>query len=143
MKKWRQLLLLLLLVISFMSCRTVQVTSDVYKSKIDTCYITKYSKDSIFLKDSIFIDRYTKNDTIYITKDKWHIRYIDKSSIDTVYLASNDTSYIERTITLPPEKYVPKWIILLLVITGVISIIVITKLIIKLVVKIKSGGLLS
>lgn len=122
-----------LLFLFLSSCKTIETTSNKYIT--DTCYITRYTTDSIWIKDSVWVK--DSGDTILIKE--WHTKYIDKSRIDTFYSAHIDTCYIENTTQLPQERYIPSWIWWLLGITGLISIIVIVKIIIK----IKSGGLLS
>lgn len=72
-------------VITFQGCGTIEKIE--YVTKYDTCYVSKEAKDSVYLKDSIYV--YTKADTVYFTKYKEKVRYITK--IDTVFKASVDT----------------------------------------------------
>lgn len=69
------------------SCTTTKV---VEVPKIHTEYITNHTTDSIFLKDSIYVNQYIKGDTIF--KEKEVIKYRGKSS------TSKDTVHIIDTI---------------------------------------------
>lgn len=53
----------------------------------DSIYITQYKRDSIYMHDSIF--QWLKADTMYI--ERWHTKYIERLSTDTLYLEHNDT----------------------------------------------------
>lgn len=66
----------------------------------DTMRITQHQRDSIYLHDSIRVSE--KGDTIRI--EKWHTRYIERTSHDTIYQSKTDsipvpykvTEYVER-----------------------------------------------
>ena len=77
-------LLLILLLLS--GCRSIPHSS-VVEHRIDTIYLTKHLKDSIYINDSIYIK--DGGDTIWI--ERWHTKYIGKEIHDTVYIASHDT----------------------------------------------------
>lgn len=134
--KWHLYLLLILVSFCGIGCKSIENTT--YKVKTDTCYIYKYDRDSIYFRDSIYIK--DSGDTVWMKE--WHTKYVEKINLDTIYLSRNDTSYVERTITLPAEKYIPKWIIWLLVITGTITLLVFIKIGIKIYTKFTTGGLL-
>lgn len=53
----------------------------------DSIYLTQYKRDSIYMRDSIF--QWLKADTMYIYK--WHTKYIERLSTDTLYIERNDT----------------------------------------------------
>lgn len=68
------------------SCtRTVYVPQTTIQK--DSIYITQYKRDSIYMHDSIF--QFLKADTMYI--ERWHTKYIERLSTDTLYLEHNDT----------------------------------------------------
>jgi hypothetical protein len=66
----------------------------------DTTVITKHQRDSIWMHDSIMVS--DKGDTVRI--EKWHTRYIERTSHDTIYQSKTDsipvpykvTEYVER-----------------------------------------------
>lgn len=60
------------------SCKTIEKTS--YIEQKDTVYINKVERDSIYLKDSVFVKE--KGDTIFY--DRWHTEYVYKTKCDTV-----------------------------------------------------------
>lgn len=81
------------------SCTTTKVV-EVESVKTDTTYITKWQRDSVWLHDSVQVTE--KGDTIRI--EKWHTRYIERTSHDTIYQSKTDsipvpypvTEYVER-----------------------------------------------
>ena len=72
----------------------------VIEHRTDTVRITQQQRDSIYLHDSIRVSE--KGDTVRI--EKWHTRYIERTSHDTIYQATHDsipvpykvTEYVER-----------------------------------------------
>ena len=68
------------------SCRQVEYVT-VEKVQIDTTYITKWQRDSVWLHDSIMVTE--KGDTVRI--ERWHTKYVEKQVHDTTYVATHDT----------------------------------------------------
>jgi hypothetical protein len=72
----------------------------VIEHRTDTVRITQQQRDSIYLHDSIRVSE--KGDTIRI--DRWHTKYIERTSHDTIYQSKTDsipvpykvTEYVER-----------------------------------------------
>lgn len=72
----------------------------VIEHRTDTVRITQQQRDSIYLHDSIRVSE--KGDTVRI--EKWHTKYIERTSHDTIYQATHDsipvpykvTEYVER-----------------------------------------------
>lgn len=56
---------------------------------------TVHHTDTILQKDSIVVDKYTHGDTIYIMKDRWHVRDKISIKVDTIYKSCADTTYIK------------------------------------------------
>lgn len=136
MKKF--LFLVLVLVLS--GCSTIK--NSALKIQKDTCYITKTHVDSIYITDSIWVEKQQKNDTIWIEKVRWRTQYKGQIQKDTVYIAKNDTIKEEKTIQLPPERYIPKWILVLALIGGGLILFFVGKYALKIYTKIQTGGLL-
>ena len=67
-------------------CRQVEYVT-VEKVRIDTNYITKWQRDSVWLHDSIMVTE--KGDTVRI--ERWHTKYVEKQVHDTTYVATHDT----------------------------------------------------
>ncbi len=68
------------------SCRQVEYVT-VEKVRIDTTYITKWQRDSVWLHDSIHIKE--RGDTVMI--ERWHTQWRDRLRVDTIYQATHDT----------------------------------------------------
>lgn len=59
------------------SCKT---TEYIPVEKVKTEYIS--SKDTVIIKDSVFVNQYIKGDTVYRDRDRWHNRIVIKN--DTI-----------------------------------------------------------
>ena len=82
------------------SCRQVEYVT-VEKVRIDTTYITKWQKDSVWLHDSIHVKE--RGDTVLV--EKWHTKYVEKQVHDTTYVATHDT--IPNPFPVETIKVVP------------------------------------
>ena len=74
--------------------------SDSVRSKSDTVALVHVRTDSIFLKDSVFVDRntYVRGDTVYriVSRVQYKDRWRTKIKTDTVYRSVRDTVYIRE-----------------------------------------------
>lgn len=98
----KRLLTIILLALAICSCKTQQCLPEVITR--DSIRV-EYQRDSIYAHDSIFIDRYRANDTVYLTKERWSIRYRDVLHTDTMYVDN-------KVVEVKTERYVPgfyKW----------------------------------
>ena len=77
----------ILVVVLMAGCKTKERVVTVEKVRTDTTYITKHQRDSVWLHDSIHVTE--KGDTIRI--ERWHTKYIEKATHDTLYQATHDT----------------------------------------------------
>lgn len=91
-------IIIVVLAICLSACTKTEYVT-VEKVKIDTTYITKHQRDSIYLHDSTFIKE--KGDTLLI--EKWHTKYIEKEVHDTCYQSKVDSI----PVPYPVEKEVP------------------------------------
>lgn len=82
------------------SCRTVKYVP-VETIKVDTTYINKLQRDSIYLLDSVYIKE--KEDTVLIEKYKY--LYRDKLVRDTLYMAKTDSIQVPYSV----EKELTRW----------------------------------
>lgn len=106
----------LLLISALTGCTTTKYV-EVEKVHHDSIYITKFQKDSVYLHDSVWVEK--SGDTILI--QKWRTKYIEKQVHDTTYVAKTDS------IPVPYEviKEVPKklnWLQKSLMYSGGLSI---------------------
>ena len=80
------IIIMLFIAAALSGCTTTKYV-EIEKIRIDTTYITKHEKDSIWLHDSVWVEKV--GDTIRI--DRWHTKYVEKQIRDTTYVAKHDT----------------------------------------------------
>lgn len=83
----KNLCLVILVALLLVGCKTKERVVTVEKVRNDTTYIMKHQRDSVWLHDSIHVTE--KGDTIRI--EKWHTKYVEKATHDTLYQATHDT----------------------------------------------------
>ena len=83
----QNLCLVILVALLLVGCKTKEKVVTVEKVRNDTTYITKHQRDSVWLHDSIHVTE--KGDTIRI--EKWHTKYVERATHDTLYQATHDT----------------------------------------------------
>ena len=85
-------------------CKSVQYVP-VETVRTDSVYVDRYQHDSIYQRDSVFINRWTAGDTVY--QDKVVLKYIyrDKVKYDTVAVLRSDTV----RVPYPVERGLTKW----------------------------------
>lgn len=91
--------LLILSLIAF-SCRSIQYVP-VETVKTETEYVDRWRRDSVHVRDSVFV--LVKGDTVYI--DKYKTIYKDRIFRDTTYIERIDTT----SIPYPVEKQLTRW----------------------------------
>lgn len=79
--------IVILVALLLVGCKTKEKVVTVEKVRNDTTYITKHQRDSVWLHDSIHVTE--KGDTIRI--EKWHTKYVERATHDTLYQATHDT----------------------------------------------------
>lgn len=95
--------------------------------KTDSIYVDRYQRDSIYQRDSVFVNRWIAGDTVYQDKVVWKYVYRDKVKYDTVAILRSDTI----NVSYPVECKLSKWEQLKLNVGGwAISIIIIIVLIV-------------
>lgn len=103
-------------------CKSVQYVP-METVRTDSIYVDRYQRDSIYQRDSVFVNRWTAGDTIYQDKVVWKYVYRDKVKYDTVAILRSDTI----NVPYPVECKLSKWEQLKLNVGGwAISIIIIT-----------------
>lgn len=75
--------------------------------KTDTLYKTNVRADTLRILDSVFVNQYTKDDTVYKEKTIWKWR--DKVSIktDTIYKVALQTDSVR--LPIPVERKLSTW----------------------------------
>lgn len=73
--------------------------------KTDSIYVERFHRDSVFMRDSIFVNQYSKGDTVFIDKVAVKYAYKDRWRYDTVAIMRADTI----SIPYPVEKDLGWW----------------------------------
>ena len=81
--------ILLLLCLSLAGCKTRTVVVETVRT--DTLRYQRNTRDSIFLHDSIFVHEWADGETLYVQRDRWRTKYVEKQVHDTTYIATHDT----------------------------------------------------
>jgi hypothetical protein len=53
--------------------------------------------DSIHIRDSVWVERWTQGDRVYVVKDRRKTEWREKLRVDTVYISKTDTVYTKKT----------------------------------------------
>lgn len=100
MRELTRIIVLMLLAIMLYGCKSIQYVP-VETIKRDTTYISQIKIDSVYHRDSIYIEH--KGDTVYLSKYKYLYKYIEKH--DTLWQEKVDTIQI----AYPIEAQLTKW----------------------------------
>ena len=85
------------------SCKRVEyVTIPEYHT--DTLRTIQLQKDSVYLRDSVYVTRELRGDTLYLTTDRWRTEYRDRLKIDTAYVSKKDSVVVKDV-----EKHLSRW----------------------------------
>ena len=107
-------------------CKSVQYVP-LETVRTDSLYVDRYQHDSIYLRDSVFVNRWTAGDTVYQDKVVWKYVYRDKVKYDTVSVLRSDSV----RVPYPVERRLTKWEQVRLNVGGwAIAVVVITILVI-------------
>ena len=82
------------LITMFAGCTTVRTVETV---RTDTVWQNHMQHDSIHVRDSVWVERWTQGDTVYVVKDRWKTEWRERLQIDTVYIAKRDTLFVQKT----------------------------------------------
>lgn len=75
----------LILVLFFTSCKSNPTPVYIPVESVKIEWRDKVQRDSVHLYDSIYVDRFTKGDTVFFTKEKYKYLYRDKIVRDSIY----------------------------------------------------------
>lgn len=100
MKRLLIFIIILLTSAICIGCRSVQYIP-VETIRTDTVYFNHSQTDSVFVRDSIYVNQ--KGDTVTEYRYKYVYRYKDR--IDTLYISSRDTV----SVPYPVEKQLTAW----------------------------------
>ena len=116
----------LLSVVLLVGCTTTRYVP-VPSVSVDSVYIDRFQRDSIYQRDSVYVNRWTAGDTVYQDKVVWKYLYRDKVKYDTVSVLRSDTV----RVPYPVERRLTRWEQVRLNVGGwAIAVVVITILVI-------------
>lgn len=100
MRELARIITLIFLATILYSCKSIQYVP-VETTKRDTTYLSQIKIDSIYHRDSIYVEH--KGDTVYLSKYKYLYKYIEKH--DTLWQEKVDTIQV----AYPVEAQLTKW----------------------------------
>lgn len=100
MRELARIITLIFLATILYSCKSIQYVP-VETMKRDTTYLSQTKIDSIYHRDSIYVER--KGDTVYLSKYKYLYKYIEKH--DTLWREKVDTIQIAYPVEAQPTKW--------------------------------------
>ena len=72
---------------------------------VDSVYVDRWLRDSVYLHDSVFVNRYSKGDTVFVDKVVTRYKYKDRLRHDTVAVVRVDSV----RVPYPIEKDLGWW----------------------------------
>ena len=85
-------------------CRSVKYVP-VPSVSVDSVYVDRFHRDSVYLHDSVFVNRWTQGDTVFVDKVVTRYKYKDRWRHDTVAVVRRDS--VE--VPVPVEKPLGWW----------------------------------
>lgn len=97
--------LLVLIVITLLcGCRTVRYVP-IETVRTDSVYVDRWQRDSVYVRDSVFVNQYSKGDTLFVDKVVTKYKYKDRWRYDTVAVVRADSVQVPY----PVEKDLGWW----------------------------------
>jgi hypothetical protein len=93
----------LLLCALFGSCTTTQYVP-VYHHTTDTVRQVLHQRDSLYFCDSIYINDFVREDTVWRVKERWHTQYIERICHDTIVQTKTDSVPMPYPVIKEAEK---------------------------------------
>ena len=72
---------------------------------VDSVYVDRFHRDSVYLHDSVFVNQYSKGDTVFVDKVVTKYKYKDRWRQDTVAVVRTDSV----RVPYPIEKDLGWW----------------------------------
>ena len=94
----------LLSVVLLVGCTTTRYVP-VPSVSVDSVYVDRFHRDSVYLHDSVFVNQYSKGDTVFVDKVVTRYRYKDRWRQDTVAVVRTDSV----RVPYPVEKDLGWW----------------------------------
>ena len=100
MREYARIIIIAIAALCLSACKSIKYVP-VETIKVDTTYISQIKIDSIYHRDSIYVEH--KGDTVYLSKYKYLYKYIEKH--DTLWREKVDTIQV----AYPVEAQLSKW----------------------------------
>ena len=100
MREYARIIIIAIAALCLSACKSIKYVP-VETIKVDTTYISQIKIDSIYHRDSIYVEH--KGDTVYLSKYKYLYKYIEKH--DTLWREKTDTIQV----AYPVEAQLSKW----------------------------------
>ena len=100
MREYARIIITAIVALCLSACKSIKYVP-VETVKVDTTYISQIKIDSIYHRDSIYVEH--KGDTVYLSKYKYLYKYIEKH--DTLWRERVDTIQVKY----PVEAQLTKW----------------------------------
>ena len=100
MREYARIIIIVIAALCLSACKSIKYVP-VETIKVDTTYISQIKIDSIYHRDSIYVEH--KGDTVYLSKYKYLYKYIEKH--DTLWREKTDTIQV----AYPVEAQLSKW----------------------------------
>lgn len=104
MDRVRVLILGLLSVVLLVGCTTTMYVP-VPSVSVDSVYVDRWLRDSVYLHDSVFVNQWMHGDTVYVDKVVTKYKYKDRWRYDTVSVVRSDSV----RVPYPIEKDLGWW----------------------------------
>ena len=119
-------IIIILITLSIFPCRSIKYVP-VETVKTEKEYIDKIKRDSIYVRDSVFV--LVKGDTVF--RDKYHIVYRDRLMHDTVNISQTDSIAVPYPVEVVKNKVpgIMWWLIILLAAFSIPSVLKIIRFI--------------
>ena len=104
MERMKGLFFGLLTCLAFAGCRTVKYVP-VETVRTDSVYVDRWQRDSVYVRDSVWVNRWVVGDTVFVDKVVYKWRYRDRWRRDTVAVTKRDS--VE--VPVPVEKPLGWW----------------------------------
>lgn len=72
---------------------------------VDSVYVDRFQRDSVYLHDSVFVNQWTQGDTVFVDKLVTKYKYNDRWRYDTVAIVMVDSVQVPY----PVERRLTKW----------------------------------
>ena len=108
---------LLIAVVAFLTT-SCKVCEPIIKTEYRDSVRTEYRRDSVRLIDSVFVDRWRENDTVFVNKTKYCYLYRDVLHTDTVIIDNSETETVQVRYVPPFYKWctVSLWCLIAIVV---------------------------